>query len=291
MLLWEKTIARAVTVRGIGLHTGQPCEVCLKPAMMGQGVIFVLPNGEFIPARYDYVIDTRLATTLGSGASRIQTVEHFLCAVAALRIDNLIVQLKGPELPIQDGSSVFWVQALREAGFVFQPRLRRYVVVTRNLEWSGPDKWVRFEPYYGLYVDVTIDFPHPQIGHQRIALDVNEKSFLKELAPARTFGFAYQVEQLRQQGLAQGGGLHNAVVFDDLQVMNPEGLRFSEEPVRHKALDLIGDLSLLGFPLLARVVTYKAGHDATYQALRYLMAHPECYRIQTVGADLSETGR
>ena len=293
-MILQKTIRRSVQVKGVGLHTGQVCRVTFRPALPGTGVVFTRKHPKHenqwqtIPADVQYVVDTRLATTLGKDEFRISTVEHCLCAMSSLRLDNVVIELEGPELPIQDGSSYFFARALQEAGLVEQSAVRRYWTVHRPIEVRQGDKWARVLPYHGLRVHIYLDFAHPAIGQQSFESDINEEVFLNDIAPARTFGFLKDIEFLRAQGLARGGSVHNAIVLDEEKVINAEGLRWPNEFARHKALDALGDLTLLGAPLLGHVESYKAGHELMVQLVSSIRQSPESCRLQEVGYDLSD---
>jgi UDP-3-O-[3-hydroxymyristoyl] N-acetylglucosamine deacetylase len=291
-MLLQKTIRAPVEVSGIGLHTGQKSNLIFKPAMPNTGIVFVRQEEpgrppSFIKVHSDQVVDTRLATTLGSGSFRISTVEHCLCAVSALRIDNLIIELEGPEIPIIDGSSIHFLQALQKVGLIEQAMPRLYWVIHQPLRVVSGDKWAEAVPYHGLRLTVTIEFPHPSIGKQHIDIDINETSFEQELARARTFGFLKDVEFLRSQGLARGGSLQNAIVLDEKGILNPEGLRWPDEFVRHKALDALGDLALLGSPLMGHIRLYKAGHDILHQLVTRIRETPTHSRLQQMAFDIS----
>jgi UDP-3-O-[3-hydroxymyristoyl] N-acetylglucosamine deacetylase len=260
----QKTIRASTKVSGVGLHSGKPCDLVFRPAPPDTGVFFVrkdLPGEPFVKVDVKNVVATGFATTLGGEAFSVATVEHCLSAVSAFRIDNLIIELSGPEIPITDGSAESFATALLSVGLIEQDRARNYVLVERPFVFEEGDKRASLMPYQGLRLSVVIDFPHPLVGKQKIDLDVGELSFMRELARARTFGFYQEVEGLHARGLALGGGLHNAIVLDADRIMNPEGLRWPDEFVRHKALDALGDLVTLGFPLLGHLSLYKAGHD------------------------------
>lgn len=291
-MLLQKTIRSPVEVSGIGLHTGQKSNLIFKPAMPNTGIIFVRQEETglkptFIKVHSDQVVDTRLATTLGYGSFRISTVEHCLCAVSALRIDNLIIELEGPEIPIIDGSSIHFLEALQKVGLIEQSMSRLYWVIHEPMRVVSGDKWAEALPYYGLRLSVTIEFPHPVIGKQHIDIDINETSFHQELARARTFGFLKDVELLRSQGLARGGSLQNAIVLDESGILNPEGLRWPDEFVRHKALDALGDLALLGAPLMGHIRLHKAGHDILHQLVTRIRETPTHSRLQQMVFDIS----
>lgn len=291
-MLLQKTIKSSVEVTGVGLHTGQKSRLRFKPAMPNTGIVFVRfeqPGHpvSFIKVHSDQVVDTRLATTLGSGSFRISTVEHSLCAAAALRIDNLIIELDGPEIPIIDGSSIHFLKALQEVGLIEQSMPRQYWVVHQPIRVVSGDKWAEALPYHGLRLTVSIEFDHPAISKQEIDIDINETSFSNELARARTFGFLKDVEYLQSQGLARGGSLDNAIVLDETRVINPGGLRWPDEFVRHKALDALGDLTLLGAPLMGHVRLHKAGHDMLHNLVTAIRESPTHSRLQQMAFDVS----
>ena len=285
----QKTIKRKVVVDGIGLHTGAPAQLVFKPAPVNTGIWVVrtdLPGSPSINVRADHVQATTMATTLGGPQFSVSTVEHCLSSLSALRIDNLIIELSGPEIPIGDGSAYVFMEALLSSGFVEQEEPRRYAYITQPIFYGDGDKHAYVVPYNGLRLTVTIDFPHPAIGRQRMDLDINETTFARELSRARTFGFLKDVEAMRARGLARGGSLDNAVVLDSEKVMNPDGLRWPDEFVRHKMLDALGDLVTLGMPLMGHLVLYKAGHDVLNKLARKIYASPESYRYVELGSDL-----
>lgn len=290
----QKTIRSRVQVQGVGLHSGEPCFLNFVPAPPNTGVNFVrtdLPNQPSMKVHVSNVTATGYATTLGGGAFSVATVEHCLSALAALRIDNLIIELTGPEIPITDGSAIHFLKALQSVGLIEQESPRKYCYMTQPVHYQEGDKQAYIVPYNGLRITVTIEFPHPAIGKQKIDLDINEESFTRELASARTFGFLKDVEALQARGLAKGGSLDNAVVMDDRSVMNPGGLRWPDEFVRHKALDALGDLVTLGMPLMGHVVLYKAGHDMMNKLVRKVIESTESYKRIELGADLTEQER
>jgi UDP-3-O-[3-hydroxymyristoyl] N-acetylglucosamine deacetylase len=287
----QKTIYRRVQVQGLGLHSGKACSLNFVPAPPNTGVHFVradLPNKPSIRVLATNVSATGYATTLGGPEFSVATVEHCLSAISALRIDNLIIELDGPEIPITDGSAREFLKALQAVGMVEQDQPRKYCSIVRPIYFSEGDKQAYVLPYHGLRVTVTIDFPHPAIGKQKMDLDINEQSFTREIADARTFGFLKDVVELQKRGLAIGGSLENAIGLDESRVLNPEGLRFPDEFVRHKTLDALGDLVTLGMPLMGHVVLYKAGHDVMNKLVRLILESPDCYRHIELGADVSE---
>ena len=283
----QRTIRRKVTVEGIGLHTGKPASLTFRPAPPDAGIHVVrtdLPGAPSIPVRAENVHATSLATTLGGPKFSVSTVEHCLSALAAFRIDNLFIDLSGPEIPIGDGSARVFMEALLAAGFSEQEEARRYLYVTEPIFFAEGEKHAYVVPYPGLRVTCTIDFAHKAIGRSRMDIDVNESSFTREIAGARTFGFMKDVEAMRSRGLALGGSLDNAIVVGDDGVLNPGGLRFTDEFVRHKVLDALGDLVTLGRPLLGHVVLFKAGHDVMNKLVKKILESSVSHRSVELGA-------
>ena len=268
----QTTLERDVSFRGVGLHTGEPISVKLLPAPADTGVVFIAENGERIPAAASEVVSTLLATTIGRGTARISTVEHLLAALAGLAIDNVIVEISGQEAPILDGSSRPFVDAVLEAGVAELRRERMVWLVRRPFTVREGVKEVTLWPAPQSRISLSIDFAHPVIGEQRWDGVVTPGIFARELAPARTFGFLKDVEMLQASGLARGGSLDNAVVLDDTKVLNPEGLRFPDEFVRHKVLDAIGDFSLAGRPIVGHMVSHRSGHELNQRCVRELLA-------------------
>jgi UDP-3-O-[3-hydroxymyristoyl] N-acetylglucosamine deacetylase len=288
----QRTIRKKMSVTGIGLHTGKPTTLTFRPAPPNTGVYMVradLPGAPAVAVRAENVRATSLATTLGEGAFSVSTVEHCLSSLAAFRIDNIYVELSGPEIPIGDGSAYIFMEALLAAGPVDQDEPRQYAYVTQPIFYGDDEKHAYIVPYNGLRLTCTIDFAHPKIGRQRIDLDINETTFAREISRARTFGFLKDVETMRSRGLALGGSLDNAIVLDENSVVNPEGLRFVDEFVRHKALDALGDLVTLGRPLMGHVVLYKAGHDVMNRLVRQVLATPESFRLLELGTEIVTT--
>ncbi len=272
----QKTIARAVAISGVGIHSGRPVRLRLHPAPEGTGIVFRRSDsGVEIPALSTAVSSVELATTLGRDDVTISTVEHLLAAVRAFDVDNLFVDLNGPEVPILDGSALPFLHLLKAAGLRAQEAPRRILAVTAPLEVRLGAKRIRATPYAGLRLTYAIDFAHPAIGHQEIDLVVDRDSFARELAPARTFALWEDVEQLHRRGLGLGGDADNCVVFSNEGPNNP--LRFADEPVRHKALDAVGDLSLIGSPLWAHVEIERGGHLLHYALLEALRERPDCW--------------
>lgn len=291
----EHTISSPVRCTGIGLHSGKPVELVLRPASAGTGILFVrrdLGRPVRFPARPEWVVDTTMATTLGSGEWRLSTVEHLLAALRGMGIDNCTAEVSGPELPVMDGSAAPFVYLIREAGIRAQRRMRRRMVFRHPVEVRDGNRWVRVIPSREFKLSVAIDYPHPAIGHHAIqSFCLTPEGFARQVAPARTFGFLRDVQRLQSVGLALGGSLQNAVVLDDRRVLNRDGLRFPDEFVRHKLLDLLGDLALLGTPIQGHVKAMRSGH-ALHQALvAEIRANPSCWTLETPGAVTEPVGQ
>jgi UDP-3-O-[3-hydroxymyristoyl] N-acetylglucosamine deacetylase len=282
-----KTLSRAV---GVGLHSGQRVELTLRPAQPDTGIVFRrvdLPIPVDIPVSAHAVSDTRLASTIGSGGAKVHTVEHLMSACAGLGLDNLYVDITAEEVPILDGSSASFVFLLQSAGIELQNAPRRFVRVKKSVEvreGSGDNlKWVRLDPYHGYKLSFEIDFNHRVVSStgQRVEFDLSTGSYARDIARARTFGFTRDVEMMRANGLSLGGGLDNAVVMDDYRVLNADGLRYDDEFVKHKMLDAMGDLYLIGKPLLASYSAFRSGHALNNRLLRELLAQPEAFELVT----------
>jgi len=289
-MLNQRTLKTAIRTTGVGLHTGARVELNLRPAAPDTGIVFHrvdLAAPVSIPATAQNVGDTRLSSTLRLDGASVSTVEHLMSALAGLGVDNLHVDVAGPELPIMDGSAFPFVFLLQSAGIVEQPAVKRYLRIDAPVEVHDGDKWARFEPFDGFKLDFTIDFPHPVFGseNRHVVVDFAEHSYVKEVARARTFGFMQDVEALRAAGLALGGSLHNAIVLDETRVLNTEGLRFDNEFVRHKVLDAIGDLYLLGHPLIGQYTAFKPGHALNNALARALLTAPGACSLVTFDAD------
>ena len=280
---FQHTIKKSVRFAGIGLHSGSPATVAVHPAEANSGIRFIRADlGQQIPtpAFMDRVVDTRLATTLANDDDAVvATTEHLLAAIAGLGIDNALIELHGPEMPIMDGSAAPFVHVLRRIGRERQQACKWMLKFNRSVSFAENGRSVRIEPYDGFKVTCGIEFDHPLIRQQDVTVEVNPKRFAQEIAAARTFGFLHEVEMLRQNGLALGGSLDNAIVVDASGVLNAEGLRFVDEFARHKVLDLIGDLALLGFPVLGHVIAKKSGHSQHLGFMRAVADHPEAWDI------------
>ncbi len=278
----QRTVQRAVTCEGVGLHSGQPVTLRMVPAPVNHGLVFVrvdLPEKPLIPVRSDLVVDTSLATTLGVGSAKVSTVEHLLAALSGLGIDNLRLELDGPEVPIMDGSAAPFAEAMTNAGIRLQAEPKKFLVIKRTVTVTDGDKHATFSPARHFRIDCTIDFKHPLISDQTYSLEFSDRNFLRDVASARTFGFLRDVEKLQKMGLAQGGTLSNAVVVDDFSILNPEGLRYPDEFVRHKILDALGDVSLLGYPVIGALTAFKTGHALNQKLVAKVLADPSNFDI------------
>jgi UDP-3-O-[3-hydroxymyristoyl] N-acetylglucosamine deacetylase len=282
-VLRQRTLGRPVTVQGIGLHSGAPVELRLEPADADSGIVFCrtdLPPPNRVTSQAAAVGDTQMASTLSNGAVKVATVEHLMSALSGLGIDNALVGVNAPEIPIMDGSAASFVYLIHSAGIAEQDQPKRFVEVTAPIEVRDGEKYARLDPYFGFRLSFSIDFQHPAIDQtgQKVEVDFAQTSFLDEIARARTFGFMRDVDHLRAKGLAQGGSLRNAIVMDDRRILNKGGLRQPNEFAMHKALDAIGDLYLLGRPLLAHYSAYKSGHGLNNQLLRALSNQTHAWR-------------
>ena len=282
-----KTLTRAV---GVGLHSGQRVELTLRPAAPDTGIVFRrvdLPEPVDIPVRAESVTDTRLASTISVGHAKVFTVEHLMSACAGLGIDNLYVDITAEEVPILDGSASSFVFLLQSAGIVEQNAPKRFLRVLKTVqvnEGEGANiKWAKLEPFHGYKLSFEIDFRHPAVDQtgQQVVFDMSEGVYSRDIARARTFGFTKDVEMMRANGLALGGGLDNAIVMDDYKVLNADGLRYDDEFVKHKILDAMGDLYIVGKPLLAAYSAFRSGHAMNNQLLRALLAQPDAYELVT----------
>lgn len=281
----QRTLQLKASVEGIGLHSGKPARMSLCPAPVDTGVVFVrndLPHPLEIPARSEFVVDTTLSTTLGKEGATVATVEHLLAAISGLGVDNVRVEIDGPEIPILDGSAAPFVALLEEAGIREQKAPRKVGVIRRPLRLVDGDKELSLSPASSFRISCVIDFAHPLITNQRLSLDINRQNFARDIAGARTFGFAHEVEHLRSLGLAQGGSLENAIVVDDFHILNEGGLRFPDEFVRHKILDAVGDLALFGMPIIGHLSAHKTGHAMNHRLVQKLLSEPEYIEVLTL---------
>ena len=286
-----KTLTRAV---GVGLHSGQRVELTLRPAPADTGVVFRrvdLPEPVDIVVSAVAVSDTRLASTLSNGNVKVHTVEHLMSACAGLGVDNLYVDITAEEVPILDGSAASFVFLLQSAGIVLQNALRRFIRLLAPVEvregQGAAEKWARLEPFHGYRLSFEIDFAHPAVDAtgQRVVFDMSTDSYSRDIARARTFGFTKDVEMMRANGLALGGGLDNAIVMDDYKVLNAEGLRYDDEFVKHKILDAMGDLYLVGKPLLASYSARRSGHALNNRLLHELLKRTDAWDVVSFSDD------
>lgn len=278
---FESTILSPVSASGIGLHHGVPANVRILPAPAGSGIVFRRTdlNGFEIPASFQHVARVSYATSLMRQGVLISTTEHLLSALYSMGIDNAIIEIDNLEVPILDGSSLPWVELLREAGAKQQRRQRRYLRLSRAIEVKGNGKRILIRPSDRFVLNCDVYFEHPLVGRQKLRFEVTPAGYAAEIAAARTFGFEHELDQLRNMGLIRGASLENAVCFTPGGVLNPEGLRFANEPVRHKVLDLIGDLALIGRPILGEVVAERAGHAMHVALVARIMSDPTLYEV------------
>ena len=291
-MLQQRTLKSLTRAVGVGVHGGQRVELTLRPASPNTGIVFRrvdLPQPVDIPARAESVCDTRMASTLSPGgdpgAPKVATVEHLMSACAGLGLDNLYVDITAEEVPILDGSAAAFVYLLQSAGIELQNAPKRFLRVLKPIEvreGEGPSlKWARLEPYHGYKLSFEIDFDHPAVDQtgQRVEFDFGAGQYKRDIARARTFGFTKDVEMMRSRGLGLGGSMDNVIVVDDYRVLNAEGLRYDDEFVKHKILDAIGDLYVVGHPLLASYTAFRSGHALNNQLLRALLEQPDAYEI------------
>jgi len=281
-MILQRTISKSISFSGIGLHTGNVINVRLRPADANNGIVFHRTDGQrtvSIEAHADNVVDTRLATVLGKGDLKVSTVEHLMAALYAFGIDNLHIDIDGPEVPIMDGSADEFVRLLKEAGLSNLAQSRKYLAIRKPLSVIDGEKRISIIPSRFFRVTSDIAFDHPSIALQNRSIKLSTEVFTRDIARARTFGFLKEVEYLKANGLARGGSLDNAVVIDDNGVMNPDGLRYSDEFVRHKILDTIGDFSLAGYPILGHIRTYKAGHDINHKTVQKILEAKDCWQL------------
>ena len=283
-MLKQRTLKTVIRASGVGLHGGVKVNLTLRPAAPDTGIVFRrvdLPEPKDIPAKAVLIGDTRMCSCLEVDGVKVGTIEHLMSALCGLGIDNCWIDLDAPEVPILDGSAAPFVFLIQSAGIEEQNAPKKFIRVTRPIEVRDGDKWARFEPYDGYRLAFSIVFNHPAIDKsaQSVSVDFAEQSYVREVSRARTFGFMQEVEYLRENGLALGGGLENAIVLDEFRVLNQDGLRYGDEFVKHKILDAVGDLYLLGHPLLAAYSSHKGGHALNNQLARALLERQECWEL------------
>jgi UDP-3-O-[3-hydroxymyristoyl] N-acetylglucosamine deacetylase len=289
-MLQQRTLKSLTKAVGVGVHSGQRVELTLRPAPPDTGIVFRrtdLPTPVDIAMTATSVTDTRMATTVSNGSAKVSTVEHLMSACAGLGIDNLIVEITAEEVPILDGSAAAFVYLLQTAGIELQKAPRRFIRVTQPVEvregTGTAEKWARLEPYHGYKLSFDIIFDHPAVDStgQHVEFDLGSDSYTRDIARARTFGFTRDAEMLRANGLGLGGGMDNAILMDDYKVLNAGGLRYDDEFVKHKVLDAMGDMYMLGKPLLASYSAMKSGHALNNKLIRALMLNTEAWEIVT----------
>jgi UDP-3-O-[3-hydroxymyristoyl] N-acetylglucosamine deacetylase len=285
-MLRQRTLKTDISATGVGLHSGQKVYVTLKPAPVDHGIVFKrvdLQPVVSIPAAAHLVSDTSLCTALSHDGARVATVEHLMSAFAGLGIDNCIVELSAAEVPIMDGSAGPFIFLIQSAGIAEQSAAKRFIRIKKTVEVRDGDKWARLEPHMGFKIGFNIEFDHPAIAPRasKLVLDFTKLSFVREVSRARTFGFMRDIEILRGRNLALGGSMANAIVLDDYRVLNEDGLRYESEFVRHKILDAVGDLYLLGKPILGALCAHKSGHALNNKLVRALKAQPQAWEEVT----------
>lgn len=287
-MLAQRTLKSLTKAVGVGLHSGQRVELTLRPAGPDTGIVFRRADLSVpveIPVNAMAVTDTRLASTISNGGVKVHTIEHLMSACSGLGLDNLYVDITAEEVPILDGSSASFVYLLQSAGIVTQNAPKRFIRVVKPVEVREGEgrtlKWARLDPYHGYKLAFEIEFDHPAVNStgQRVEFDFGSGQYAREIARARTFGFTRDVEMMRSNGLAMGGGLDNAIVMDDVKVLNADGLRYQDEFVKHKILDAVGDLYIVGKPLLAAYSAFRSGHAMNNQLLRALLERPDAYEV------------
>jgi UDP-3-O-[3-hydroxymyristoyl] N-acetylglucosamine deacetylase len=279
----QRTIHNQVTCTSVGLHTGRKISMTVKPAGVNEGITFIRKDvtgeNKRIKASIENVSDTTLATTIGNNGTAISTIEHLLSALRGMGIDNAEIEIDGPEVPVMDGSALPFVNMLKNAGILEQDRGKQFLVIKKAVSVSDGEGWAQLLPASKFRITYEIHFDHPLIGRQTYDLDLSEVAYENEICFARTFGFLKDVEYLQARGLALGGSLKNAVVLDDKQIINKEGLRHPSEFVKHKILDAIGDLYLIGMPIMGHFKAFKSGHKLHFMLLKELLAQPESWQI------------
>ena len=278
----QRTVKSEIGCRSVGLHSGRKVNLTIKPAEVDEGIVFVrkdLLKNNTIKAEFKSVCDTTLATTLGVNGTKVSTVEHLLSAFSGMGVDNAVVELDSPEIPIMDGSALPFVNLLKSVGTTIQEKCKKLLVIEETISVTDGEGWAMFMPSPEFKISYKIDFKHPAISKQSYSMVFSDVTYEKDICAARTFGFIKDVEYLQARGLALGGSLDNAVVLDDDKIINKEGLRFSDEFVKHKILDAIGDLFLLGMPIIGHFVAYKSGHRLNNLLLQKLLANEESWKI------------
>ncbi len=276
----QRTLREPIKASGIGLHTGKKVEIRLQPAEENFGIVFYREDKDtYIEARPENVVDTTLATTIGKDGVFVKTIEHLLATLYGLHIDNVLITLWGEEVPIMDGSAAPWVYLLKTAGIVEQKAYKKEIIIKKPIKIRENGKFVALIPSKNFEIQYSIHFDNSYIGKQKIALKVNEYSFIREISKARTFGFVKDIEYLQSHNLALGGSLDNAIVVDEYGIVNEDPLRYEDEFVRHKVLDAIGDLSIIGYDIKAKYLAYKSGHDLNRKLIMNLLINKDAYEV------------
>ena len=278
----QRTLKKEAECTGVGLHSGEKSTIVLRPALPNTGIQFCrsdLPKRPTVRAQFDQVADTMLATTIGINGCKIGTIEHLMAAFYGLGIDNVHVEVDGPEVPIMDGSSAPFIYLIKTAGIEEQKAPKKFLVIKRRFELKDGNRSVSIRPSNELKITYFIDFPHPLLRKQEYELRFSGRDFVREISTARTFGFLKDIQMLKDNGLARGGSLDNAIVLDDFRILNNDGLRFKDEFVRHKILDFIGDLSIIGYPVIGHFVVKRSGHFLNHQMFRTLMENRKYWEI------------
>ena len=291
-MLNQRTIGKKIVVTGLGLHSGKKVTLALNPSSSDFGIQFKrtdLINAPIIKANVENVGATENNTTLGNGENSIHTVEHLLSVLFGLGIDNVFCEVDGPEIPIMDGSGASFLFLLKEAGIVSLNQGKKFIVILKPVKVQINEKWAQLEPSSRLIIDATIVFTHPLIKTQRKIFEYSCENFIGEIVRARTFGLLRDVDMLKRKGLIKGGSLDNAVVLDEFKVVNSDGIRFKDEFIRHKILDTMGDISLLGYELAGKITTYKSGHNLHNLLCKMLLATPSAYEIVSAVSLEAET--
>lgn len=283
-MILQRTLKSPVHATGVGLHSGERVDLTLRPAAVDTGIVFRrtdLPESAQFKVGPALINDTRLSSTLVVDGVRVATIEHLMSAFAGFGIDNVIVEVNASEMPIMDGSAATFVYLLETAGIVEQKAAKQFVRVKKSIEVVEGDKWVRFDPHWGYKIKLSIDFDHPAFkkGAQTIEIDFADSNYIDAISRARTFGFMHEVEYMRLNNLGKGGSMENAIVLDEYKVLNRGGLRYGDEFVRHKVLDAIGDLYILGYPLICAFTGYKSGHAMNNKLLRALLADDDAWEF------------
>jgi UDP-3-O-[3-hydroxymyristoyl] N-acetylglucosamine deacetylase len=293
-MIFQRSIKNKVSAIGVGLHTGQKVRIILKPAKENSGIIFKRTDIKVpieIKVEPKAVKETQLSTTIGKGKIKISTVEHLMSALCASGVDNILIEVDGSEIPIMDGSSISFVYLIKSAVVFEQLKFKKFAVIKDEIKISDGEKFAKFEPYKGFLVDFTIDFPHPAFKKEnsRVEIDFFKDSYVNNISRARTFGFMQEVEYLRSNGLARGGSLDNAIVLDEYKILNDEGLRYTDEFVRHKILDALGDLYMIGMPIIGKFVAYKSGHELNNKLLRLMLEQKSKWEVGYLDSENEKT--